>query len=482
MSPRAPVVLLALGLAAVGVGCGAARPAGFPGHWWAPVDGDAPGWEILPDAAGPGEVILSKRNELGLLSNFAPTRLTLDGAEYASVEGLWQMMFYPEGPDDPRKVGGAHWPHSRAEVAAMVSFEAKRAGRAAKAILKTLGIDWLTYGGRRLDWRGADRADHEAIIRRALQAKLAQNPDVAWVLERTGSLVLRPDHRQSPNKTPAYEYHRMWMELRGAQPPGSGAGFLAGWSDDAKSRVAQATAAVLYGRPVERKVAVFDGDGTLWHADLPREFLEHQVHHRRLLHFEYSPGGGEVARLYATCEHDVSICIAQAAFLYVGLELTTLRAQAGEWVATHLARRAFAEQRALVGYLRSRGFEIWVVSGGPQWLAQVAAARLFDLPPERVIGVATRVVDGRLSAEIIPPVPFRAGKAASIEASIGVAPQIVVGNSKSDIPMLALATRLAIAVRSFAADHPGFHYRSEQRLDEEAARRGWLRQRFVIPR
>ena len=75
----------------------------YPAHWWTPVPTNGvPAWEILPQAAGPGEVILSKRNELGQLSNFAPTPFTFRGQRYASVEGFWQMMKYPEGPDDER--------------------------------------------------------------------------------------------------------------------------------------------------------------------------------------------------------------------------------------------------------------------------------------------------------------------------------------------------------------------------------------------
>ena len=38
----------------------------YPAHWWTPiVDPKKPDWEILPQEAGPGEVILSKRHELG---------------------------------------------------------------------------------------------------------------------------------------------------------------------------------------------------------------------------------------------------------------------------------------------------------------------------------------------------------------------------------------------------------------------------------
>lgn len=57
--------------------------------WWTPVPTNgAPAWEIFPQEAKPGEVILSKRNELGLLSNFAPTPFTFRGKRYASLEGF----------------------------------------------------------------------------------------------------------------------------------------------------------------------------------------------------------------------------------------------------------------------------------------------------------------------------------------------------------------------------------------------------------
>jgi hypothetical protein len=68
------------------------RELHYPTHWWTPVPKEgAPAWEILPQEDRPGEVILSKRNELGLLSNFAPTPFTFRGQRYASLEGFWQM-------------------------------------------------------------------------------------------------------------------------------------------------------------------------------------------------------------------------------------------------------------------------------------------------------------------------------------------------------------------------------------------------------
>ncbi|HUI08312.1 MAG TPA: hypothetical protein VL486_15030 [Verrucomicrobiae bacterium] len=89
--------------------------ADYPARWWTPVPkAGAPAWEILPQEAGPGEVILSKRNELGLLSNLAPTPFTFHGQRYASLEGFWQMMKYPENGNDVRaRFPGLEWKYTR---------------------------------------------------------------------------------------------------------------------------------------------------------------------------------------------------------------------------------------------------------------------------------------------------------------------------------------------------------------------------------
>ena len=454
----------------------AAAPRPYPPHWWAKIDAkDKPGWEILPDQAGPGEVILSKRNELGLLSNFAPTPFELDGARYASVEGLWQSLAYPEGEDDPRARAGP-WPRTRAQVMALAAFEAKDAGGAAWKLLKPLGIDWVTYRGRRLQYKGADADEHYRVIRRAMEAKLAQNRAVRDVLLATGELKLRPDHTQPSSKTRAYEYHEIWMELRAAlraDERRKAGEKLAHWDAANRARIYDAVEAALAHRD---RVAVFDGDGTLWHADIPREFLEFQISKRHLRYFDYSLGDGLAAgkRLYGTCDSDVSICIAQAAYLHVGLSLEEL-ARHMDLFFEGFGPKVFPGQIELVRYLRDNGFSVYLVSGGPKWLAEAAGRRWFDIPPANVIGVETRIASGVITAEVVPPLPFREGKMAAIARVIGKEKVLVAcGNTHSDIPMLELARFLSIAVNSFGPDHPGFHHKAEQRLKREASSRGWL--------
>jgi predicted NAD-dependent protein-ADP-ribosyltransferase YbiA (DUF1768 family) len=196
--------------------CVSGSAQNYPAHWWTPVpDANKPDWEILPQEAKPGEVILSKRNELGILSNFAPTPFLYRGKRYASVEGFWQMMLYPEGPDDPRaKAPGVTWPHRREEVAQMTAWDAKNAGDLAFENMKKMSIDWVTFEGRRMTYWSKTRGEHYRIIVEAMRAKLEQNPRVRDILLSTGDLVLRPDHYQEPDPPAEWLYFDIWMQFR----------------------------------------------------------------------------------------------------------------------------------------------------------------------------------------------------------------------------------------------------------------------------
>jgi peptidoglycan/xylan/chitin deacetylase (PgdA/CDA1 family) len=193
-----------------------ARDPRYPPHWWTPVSAEgAPEWEILPQAAAAGEVILSKRHELGLLSNFAPTPFTFRGQRYASVEGFWQMMKYPEDADDPRAdFAGNTWTFTRREVGRMTAFAAKDAGDLGSRNMRLMGIDWISFEGERFPYRPAKPGRHYELIVAAMRAKLEQNPEVRRVLMATGDLVLKPDHHQEENPPAAWRYFDIWMELR----------------------------------------------------------------------------------------------------------------------------------------------------------------------------------------------------------------------------------------------------------------------------
>lgn len=195
--------------------CSTSFATNYPSHWWKEVPkSELKSWEISPHTAKRDvEVVLSKRNELGILSNFASTPIAYDGKTYKSLEGFWQAMKYPESKDDPR-YNLAEWPHTRSEVEQMIGSKAKRAGSFASEVMKSHNINWVTYKGEKMPYRVRHKGKHYNLILNVMRAKLQQNANVESILKSTGQLVLLPDHKTKPNDPPAWKYFDNWMIIR----------------------------------------------------------------------------------------------------------------------------------------------------------------------------------------------------------------------------------------------------------------------------
>lgn len=188
----------------------------YPALWWQPLPaGEKQWWEIGPEEARPGEVVLSKRNQLGVFSNFADTPFYYHGNRYESVEGFWYMLAYPEGPDDPRSTHpGIDWKYKREQLPAMVGFDAKNAGEQAEANMVRMNINWVTFEGRHMQYWSKVKGEHYQLIRQVLWEKVRQNPEVRELLLATGDLVLTPDNFDSLRDLPAWRYFDIYMEIR----------------------------------------------------------------------------------------------------------------------------------------------------------------------------------------------------------------------------------------------------------------------------
>jgi hypothetical protein len=96
----------------------------------------------------------------------------------------------------------------------MTAFDAKAAGDIAETNMRKLGIDWVSFEGRRMPYRSMQKGEHYHLIVQAMRAKLQQNPEVRKVLLSTGNLILLPDHVQEANAPPEWAYFKIWMEIR----------------------------------------------------------------------------------------------------------------------------------------------------------------------------------------------------------------------------------------------------------------------------
>lgn len=103
------------------------------------------------------------------LSNLYPSPFILDDIRYASVEAFWMSIKYPE--NDPR----------RNQIRELSGMNAKKSGNDAKNIKE------IYYNGETII---VGSADHHALMKRAIRAKLEQNPDILKTLLDTGDKKL----------------------------------------------------------------------------------------------------------------------------------------------------------------------------------------------------------------------------------------------------------------------------------------------------
>ena len=96
----------------------------------------------------------------------------------------------------------------------VVGFEANHAGALASDNMTKMGITWVSFEGKRFEYKPAVPGEHYKLIVAATWEKVKQNPEAKRVLLSTGDLILKPDHHQEPNAPAAWRYFEILMKIR----------------------------------------------------------------------------------------------------------------------------------------------------------------------------------------------------------------------------------------------------------------------------
>ncbi len=194
-----------------------------------------------------------------------------------------------------------------------------------------------------------------------------------------------------------------------------------------------------------RGPATFDGDGTLWAGDVGEGFFSWMLENR---HYpaeripmlqrrwrEYRAGSFDGEKMYELMVTSMA-----------GMRETEVKRLATRYFDQVHMNNIYKPMATLVLALRESGFAPWVVSGSPYWVV-AAGARHFGIPASNVIGLSVKVdAQGRLTDQVVRPVPWKGGKAKRIMLEVGQAPLIAAGNSNGDIQMLSIAREVPLVV------------------------------------
>jgi haloacid dehalogenase-like hydrolase len=145
----------------------------------------------------------------------------------------------------------------------------------------------------------------------------------------------------------------------------------------------------------------------------------------------------------------------------------------------------------LLAYLRANGFKTFIVSGGGVEFMRPWTERVYDIPPEQVVGSRVKVkYEVRQGTPVLVRLPEidlvddKAGKPVGIHQVIGRRPIAAFGNSDGDFEMLEWTTsgkgaRFGLIVHHTDAEREWAYDRTSHigqlvRGLDEAPQRGWV--------
>lgn len=141
---------------------------------------------------GPLNVVYGIAPRFAAVSNLAQAHFTLDGRPYASIEGFWQGLKFPDQAD-------------RSRLAALHGPDAKQAGDAAPPAAA------FVYEGERI---AMGSPAHHALMERACMAKFSQDAAARAALLATGTRTLTHVLPQDSRNIPGAVMAAIWMRVR----------------------------------------------------------------------------------------------------------------------------------------------------------------------------------------------------------------------------------------------------------------------------
>jgi phosphoserine phosphatase len=254
------------------------------------------------------------------------------------------------------------------------------------------------------------------------------------------------------------------------------------------------------------RIAVFDNDGTLW-SEKPTYFQLLFILDRVRALAPQHPEWSAQQPFKAVLENDMTALgeagehglIELAGAAQSGMTTEKFESLVEDWIvsARHPAsgRRytdmVFQPMLELINLLKSRGFDVYIVSGGGIEFMRPWAEAVYGVPPEHVIGSMPEL---RYERQQGRPVMVRgsgihfindkAEKPIGIRRFIGRRPVMAVGNSDGDYEMLEWTTagdgpRMGLILhhtdgqREWAYDRESSEGRLDRALDDAPAK-GWI--------
>ena len=215
-----------------------------------------------------------------------------------------------------------------------------------------------------------------------------------------------------------------------------------------------------------RKIAVFDGDGTVL-GQTPHYLADEAMYQYAA---EYPNQNPEVFEEMIK-QSNVSIPYVQNRVKYIsGMSLQEYRDLGEKYFNKYYANKIYEPMRSLISTLRRNGFEIWIITASPEGMYQQFLSKALKIPITNIVGIKSTIKNGIITDEIISPIPQDHGKKWAIESFVQDVPLFVAGNSRGDKEMIEFSRGLKMIV------NPDEHIAPDQveSISDYARKNDWL--------
>ncbi|MFR0676908.1 HAD family hydrolase [Dysgonomonas mossii] len=225
--------------------------------------------------------------------------------------------------------------------------------------------------------------------------------------------------------------------------------YIKGWPKEANDRIESFLNSTITMK--ERKVAIFDCDGTLF-GQVPYYLAD-----EALFSFAQKTYGNrtdkEAKEKMAIVDDmlhgkdNVGIAYVQKRVrFFAGLSPDEISTIGNDCYHEKFQGKFYPEMKEFLANLQEYGIEIWVLTASPEFLYQRFVHEQLGIPVDRIIGVKSAVRNGKTTDELVLPTPQDWGKAETIHTFIKARPIIVGGNSRGDMEMMDESVGLKLMV------------------------------------
>ena len=182
---------------------------------------------------------------------------------------------------------------------------------------------------------------------------------------------------------------------------------IAGWSDEVNNRIESFLNTTLTMN--NRKVAVFDGDGTVI-GQVPYYLADEALY--RYADKNYKDRNDPQAkskiailnRMVKDGNNVGKAYVEDRVHFLAGMTPAEIMDMGYECYLDSYQGKFYPEMKQLIANLKEYGFEVWILTASPEFLYQKFLAEELGLPDTQILGVKSVVANGRLTDEIIMPI------------------------------------------------------------------------------